>query len=61
MSIIEITTSNRKKCGSCKFFIPNKSDWFCGKCVSETTRVKDRERFYTSNMCASKEMKNENN
>ena len=57
MTTITIISSDKTKCGSCKFFIPNDGDWFFGKCVSETTKVKDKDRFYTSRMCTSKERK----
>ncbi|MFA5154639.1 MAG: hypothetical protein WC554_18990 [Clostridia bacterium] len=57
MTIIQITTSDKNKCGSCKFFIPQEGDWFFGKCVSNETKVKDKDRFYTSKKCASKRNK----
>ena len=54
MTIVEVITSDKKKCGSCVFFVPNENDWFCGKCMSETTKVHDKDRFYTSKQCSSK-------
>jgi Zn finger protein HypA/HybF involved in hydrogenase expression len=57
MAIIEIITSDKNRCGSCKFFIQEENDWFCGNCTSEKTKVKDKKRFYTSKKCAYKEMK----
>ncbi len=52
---------NRKnpKCRNCKFYQTEGRNWASGKCVSETTKVKNRNRWDNDKACASFVYENE--
>jgi len=55
MAIITYESSPIGKCVSCRHYSNDRGrhDWTSGKCVSETTKVRDRHRWYNSKVCAS--------